>query len=348
MTESDEEASSAAAGPLPGVEGGSEAIRDPVWTAIDDLRRHIAARQILGRDGFIERLLIALLADGHLLVTGAPGLAKASAVKALAAGVGAGFQRIQLTPDMLPADLMGIRALRPDGDGLDLDGGSISHDLLLAEGLDRAPPRVQSVLFEAVEEYQLAVGREICALPRLLLVIATQDPTEREAVHPLPRAQLDRFLMHVRLDYPQLGTERALLHRHREAARTADDSGVAAHVSQATLSHARRRVLDLHLAPEVEDYLLHLVLATRTPEEYGAALAGWLRCGAGPCATWALDRSARAHAWLAGRDYVSPEDLQLVAADVLRHRLSLGSEAAAAGRTVDDFVAELLAVIPLP
>ncbi len=311
------------------------------------LRRHVE-RQILGQSGLVERLLIALLADGHLLVEGAPGLAKTKAVKALASGLEGDFHRIQFTPDLLPADLTGTEIYRPQDGSFRFDKGPVFHNLLLADEVNRAPAKVQSALLEAMGERQVTVGRETYRLPELFLVMATQNPIEQEGTYPLPEAQLDRFLMHVRVDYPDLATEKAILALNRDEARATQADGGGHRVSQRTVLAARRAILDLFMSPDVEDYLVHLVMATRDPVQYGDSLAGWLRFGASPRATLALDRCARARAWLAGRDYVSPEDVQEVAPDVLRHRVLLSYEAEAEGRSADQYIAELLALVPVP
>ncbi|MGD2083021.1 MAG: MoxR family ATPase [Chromatiales bacterium] len=311
------------------------------------LRGHVE-RQILGQSELVERLLMALLADGHLLVEGAPGLAKTKAVKALASGLEGDFHRIQFTPDLLPADLTGTEIYRPQDGSFRFDKGPVFHNLLLADEVNRAPAKVQSALLEAMGERQVTVGRETYRLPELFLVMATQNPIEQEGTYPLPEAQLDRFLMHVRVDYPDLSTERAVLRLNREEARDAEGLQPRHRVSQRSVLAARQAVLDLYMSPDVEDYLVHLVLATRDPGPYGEELAGWLRFGASPRATLALDRCGRSRAWLAGREYVSPEDVQAVAPDVLRHRVLLSYEAEAEGRTSQEFVEELLARVPVP
>ncbi len=309
--------------------------------------REQVAQQILGQDELVERLLIALLADGHLLVEGAPGLAKTKAVKALASGLEGDFHRIQFTPDLLPGDLTGTEIYRPQDASFRFDKGPIFHNLLLADEVNRAPAKVQSALLEAMGEHQVTVGRETYPLPRLFLVMATQNPIEQEGTYPLPEAQLDRFLMHVRVDYPDLATEKAILQLNRDEARAAV-AEPSRKLSQNSVFSARRRTLELFMSADVEDYLVHLVMATRNPAPYGHELAGWLRFGASPRATLALDRCARARAWLSGRDYVSPEDIQAVAPDVLRHRVILSYEAEAEGRTAQGFVDELLALVPVP
>ena len=327
--------------------GRAAAEQDTLHSEFDGLRRHVE-QQILGQPDLVERLLIALLADGHLLVEGAPGLAKTKAVKALASGLEGDFHRIQFTPDLLPADLTGTEIYRPQDGSFRFDKGPIFHNLVLADEVNRAPAKVQSALLEAMGERQVTVGRETFRLPELFLVMATQNPIEQEGTYPLPEAQLDRFLMHVRVDYPDLATEKAILNLNREEAKDASAAATGHRVSQASVFAARRAILDLFMSPDIEDYLVHLVLATRDPTPYGSDLADWLRYGASPRATLGLDRCARARAWLAGRDYVSPEDIQAVAPDVLRHRVLLSYQAEAEGRTAQGFVEALLGRVAVP
>ncbi|QIK38085.1 MoxR family ATPase [Caldichromatium japonicum] len=302
---------------------------------------------VLGQPLLIERLLIALLADGHLLVEGAPGLAKTTTIKQLAAGLQADFHRIQFTPDLLPADLTGTEVYRPQDGSFRFEPGPIFHHLILADEVNRAPAKVQSALLEAMGERQVTVGRKTYRLPELFLVMATQNPIEQEGTYPLPEAQLDRFLMLVRIDYPDLETERAILKLNRAQAK-APSPLPAVVLSQAEIFAARRALLELYLAREVEDYLLHLVIATRWPQRYAPELADWVRFGASPRATLALDRCARARAWLLGRDFVSPEDIQTLACDVLRHRVLLSYEAEAEGRRSDELIDLLLKRVPAP
>jgi MoxR-like ATPase len=330
-----------------GLVSGESADADPLREQFSRLRRHVEG-QILGQEGLVERLMIALLADGHLLVEGAPGLAKTKAVKALASGLEGDFHRIQFTPDLLPADLTGTEIYRPQDGSFRFDKGPVFHNLLLADEVNRAPAKVQSALLEAMGERQVTVGRETYRLPELFLVMATQNPIEQEGTYPLPEAQLDRFLMHVRVDYPVFSTEKAILRLNREEAWNPQPERDGHRVSQRSVFAARRSILGLYMSEDVEDYLLHLVLATRNPGAYGEGLTGWLRFGASPRATLSLDRCARARAWLDGRDYVSPGDVQDVAADALRHRVLLSYEAEADGRTADGFIAELLDLVPVP
>ena len=316
------------------------------FTALrDDL-----ASGILGQAALVERLLIALLADGHLLVEGAPGLAKTTAIRALAARVEGDFARVQFTPDLLPADLTGTEIWRPQEARFEFVPGPIFHSLLLADEINRAPAKVQSALLEAMGERQVTVGRQTYALPALFLVMATQNPIEQEGTFPLPEAQLDRFLMHVRIGYPEAGTETAILQLARERARDGLRGGSRepARMPQADVFAARAAVLDLHLAPAVERYLVELVLASRDPGRYDAELARRIAWGASPRGSIALERCARARAWLAGRDFVTPDDVREVAPDVLRHRVLPSYEAIAEGWDGDRLVAALLDRVPLP
>lgn len=297
--------------------------------------------QIIGQTHLVQRLLIALLADGHLLVEGAPGLAKTRAVKALAAGLEGDFHRIQFTPDLLPGDITGTDVYRPEDGSFHFEPGPIFHNLILADEINRAPAKVQSALLEAMAERQVSVGQRSYPLPPLFLVMATQNPIEQEGTYPLPEAQLDRFLMHVVVDYPDAEAERRILHLARNEARS-PTATAPAHVSQTEVFAARQQILDLHVAPAVEEYIIALILATRRPTELDRELADWLLFGASPRATIALDRCARAHAWLHGRDYVSPDDVQAVFPDVTRHRLLLSFEAEAAGIDADQAITRLL------
>jgi MoxR-like ATPase len=311
--------------------------------------KEYVSRQIIGQEKLVNRLLIALLADGHLLVEGAPGLAKTRSIKVLAEGIRASFHRIQFTPDLLPADLTGTDIYRPQDGSFVFQQGPLFHNLILADEINRAPAKVQSALLEAMGERQITVGRKTYLLPKLFLVMATQNPIEQEGTYPLPEAQLDRFLMHVNVGYPNVTEERAILKLNRsEADRSASAAPALQTISEEQIFTARHAVLNLHLAPDLEEYLIQLVMATRNPAAYGDDIAGWLEYGASPRATIGLDRCARAHAWLAGRDFVAPEDIQAVAYDVLRHRVILRFEAEAEGVTPDQVVGELIARIAVP
>jgi MoxR-like ATPase len=317
--------------------------------SLSRLREYVGQR-ILGQDHLIERLLVALLADGHLLVEGAPGLAKTRAIKVLAEGIEGDFHRIQFTPDLLPADLTGTEIYRPQDGSFVFQQGPLFHNLVLADEVNRAPAKVQSALLEAMAERQITIGRVSYPLPELFMVMATQNPLEHEGTYPLPEAQLDRFLLHINIGYPEPAAERRILHLAREeaglpAARAARGTPV---VDQAQIFAARREVLGIYMSDEVESYLMEIVFATRQPAAYGSDLAGWLEYGGSPRATIALDRAARAHAWLRGQDFVSPADVQEVASDALRHRVILNYEATADGITVDRFIGELLDRVAVP
>ncbi|WP_103075965.1 AAA family ATPase [Solilutibacter silvestris] len=333
----------------------------PVRTshAVVDERLHATFRaladdlsaQVVGQSRLIERLLIALLADGHLLVEGAPGLAKTTAIRALAARLDAQFARVQFTPDLLPADLTGTEVWRPQDGSFEFQPGPIFHSLLLADEINRAPAKVQSALLEAMGERQVTVGRRTYMLPKLFLVMATQNPIEQEGTFPLPEAQLDRFLMHVRIGYPDAQVEGEILRIARDAARGAvlgQAADAPVPVSLDDLFAARAAVLDVHVAPALERYLIELVLASRDAARYDRDLAKRIAWGASPRGSIALERCARARAWLHGRDYATPEDVRAIAPDVLRHRILPSYEALAEGWTGDRLVEALLAVVPLP
>lgn len=309
----------------------------------------IIGQQIIGQENLVNRLLIALLADGHLLVEGAPGLAKTRAIKVLGEAIEGDFHRVQFTPDLLPADLTGTEIYRPQDGSFKFQEGPLFHNLILADEINRAPAKVQSALLEAMAERQITVGRETYQLPRLFLVMATQNPIEQEGTYPLPEAQLDRFLMHVHVDYPNAAEEQSILQLARDEAYIQRTEQAAINpISQQALFTAREEVLNIYMAINIEQYLLQLVLATRSPMAYGDDIAQWIQYGGSPRATITLDRCARAHAWLAGRDFVGPEDVQAVAKDVLRHRIILNYEAEAEGITADVVIEELTKRIAVP
>ena len=313
------------------------------------LKKYVCEK-IIGQEELVDRLLIAILADGHLLVEGAPGLAKTRAIKVLGDGIMGDFHRVQFTPDLLPADLTGTDIYRPQDGSFKFQRGPLFHNLILADEINRAPAKVQSALLEAMAERQITVGSVTYALPEVFLVMATQNPIEQEGTYPLPEAQLDRFLMHVNVGYPSAEAELAILQLTREEARSNPGESMAMEnpVSQKSLLEARREVLETHLADNLELYLLEIVLATRAASRYGEDISGWIQYGASPRATMALDRCARAYAWLNNRDFVTPEDIQTIAPDVLRHRIILSFEAEAEGITADRCVEELIKRIAVP
>jgi MoxR-like ATPase len=311
----------------------------------DDLERCI-----IGQPQLVEALLTALLADGHLLVEGAPGLAKTTAIKALAERIEADFHRVQFTPDLLPADLTGTDIFRPQSGNFEFERGPLFHNIVLADEVNRAPAKVQSALLEAMAERQITIGQRSWPLPDLFLVMATQNPIEHEGTFALPEAQLDRFLMHVTIGYPDAEAEMAILELARNQSRSAmaKPEPVRQMVCQNDVFRARREALEVHVAPALERYLAELVLATRDAGPYDKELAGWIEWGASPRGTIGMDRCTRVRAWLQGRDYALPEDVHEVAHAVLRHRILLTYEAEASGVRVDDVVTRVLERVPLP
>jgi len=327
----------------------SEASLSNAQIAVQQLKNYIN-QHIIGQDTLIERMIIALLADGHLLVEGAPGLAKTRAINVLSQGIEANFHRVQFTPDLLPADLTGTEIYRPQQGTFEFQKGPLFHNLILADEINRSPAKVQAALLEAMAERQITVGAATYPLPELFMVMATQNPIEQEGTYPLPEAQLDRFMMHINIDYPHAEHEKDILHLARAEARgelTHQQTEITK-ISQQALFTARTEVLDIYMSDALEQYLLQLILATRNPAAYGDDLASWLQYGASPRASIALDRCARAKAWLQQRDFVSPEDIQDVVFDVLRHRLILSYEAEAEGITPDHIIQELIARVAVP
>ena len=299
------------------------------------------SKSILGQDHLIERLLIALLADGHLLVEGAPGLAKTRAIKTLGEMIEGDFHRIQFTPDLLPADVTGTEIYRPQEGIFQFQQGPIFHNLLLADEINRSPAKVQSALLEAMAENQVTVGGETYPLPRLFLVMATQNPIEQEGTYPLPEAQLDRFLLNVLIDYPSKENELDIMRLVREEVFNSTNSVSIKNlkndvkknkielkkISEENIFKARFEVLNIYMSTELEKYLVEIIAATRSPESYSDDLARLLTWGASPRASLALDRCSRARAWIRGRDFVTPEDIQDLVLDILRHRIILSYEA---------------------
>ncbi len=321
--------------------------------ALFSLRDYLSEK-IVGQSRLVERLIMALLADGHLLVEGAPGLAKTRAIRALATGLTGDFQRIQFTPDLLPGDVTGTDIFRPQTGNFEFQSGPIFHNLVLADEINRAPAKVQAALLEAMAERQVSVGKTTYPLPELFLVMATQNPIEQEGTYPLPEAQLDRFLLNVTVDYPDAATELDILRLVRNELRgdlgQAEASMPASDiepVTDACIFAARREILDMHMSPAVEQYIVQLVIASRTPEKFDMALKNWIDYGGSPRATLALDRCARANAWLRGDDFVTPDDVQAVAHDVLRHRIIVSFEAEANGINANAAIDKLIDIVPV-
>ena len=321
-------------------------------------------QNILGQQLLVDRLLLALLADGHMLVEGAPGLAKTRAVKMLGEAIEGNFHRIQFTPDLLPSDVTGTEIYRPQEATFVFQRGPVFHNLVLADEINRAPAKVQSALLEAMGERQVTVGRETYQLPELFLVMATQNPIEQEGTYPLPEAQLDRFLMQVNIDYPAVEDELKIVQLVREenkkmlqghhqennpnSASSSDQDRQIYLINQQQVMQGRSEVLDLYMSPEVERYLVELVQATRYPERYNQELSEWIEWGGSPRASLALDRCSKAHAWLQDRDFVTPEDLQQIAPDVLRHRILLTYGAESKGLNTDEVLQRILELVPVP
>jgi MoxR-like ATPase len=310
--------------------------------AIQRLKKAVQ-RMIIGQEHLIDRLIIGLLTNGNLLLEGLPGLAKTRAVKSLARTLEAGLSRIQFTPDLLPSDVTGTEILHSEAgkDVLRFQPGPIFSNLILADEINRAPAKVQAALLEAMEERQVTVAGKTHKLPELFMVLATQNPIEQEGTYPLPEAQMDRFLMHVMIDYPSDEEEGKIMRLVRgEQARTQDgDNGEPEPVAQERVFEARGQIDAVHVSNAIEDYIVQIIGTTRNPARFGEPLAGWIEVGSSPRGTLALDRCSRAHAWLRGRDHVTPDDVRAVVHDVLRHRLILTYEANAEGVTIDDVIA---------
>jgi MoxR-like ATPase len=310
------------------------------------VREHIASR-VIGQQKLVDSMLICLLSDGHMLVEGLPGLAKTTAVNALAEAIEGDFHRIQFTPDLLPSDLVGTDIYRHERGEFEFRPGPLFHNVLLADEVNRAPAKVQSALLEAMAERHITVGQSTYQLPELFMVLATQNPIEQEGTYHLPEAQLDRFLMQVRVEYPTRDEELRILEldnaKQKEPLRAP-----ASVLSQTTLKEMRQAVANHYLDPKLHRYVVDLVQATRKAAAYDDDLGRWIRFGASPRASIALARCARTAAWLAGDDYVGPEHIQGVAPEILRHRLLLNYEAEAEGITTDDFVARLLELVAIP
>ncbi|MES2370674.1 MAG: MoxR family ATPase [Pseudomonadota bacterium] len=308
--------------------------------------RQALSRVIVGQDSLLDRLVVGLLAGGHVLVEGVPGLAKTTAVKTLAAAIHGSFRRIQFTPDLLPGDLTGTDIYH-EGQ-FEFIEGPLFHEIILADEINRAPAKVQAALLEAMQEHQITVGGVTRPLPPLFMVMATQNPLEQAGTYPLPEAQLDRFLLHVALDYPSDAEELDILRRDRTQATGAGHAPVAAVIDTATVLAAREDVQKVHVSDEVERYIVALVRATREPGEWRADWAQAVDVGASPRASLALLHASAAAAYLRGRDYVTPDDVRDLVADCLRHRIMLSLDARLLKLDRDAFIAGLLEAMPAP
>jgi MoxR-like ATPase len=326
---------------------GIQTINDNVRTAsawVDPLRQQMA-RVIVGQEELIDRLMVGLISNGHILLEGVPGLAKTLALKTLASGIDLHFQRLQFTPDMLPADIVGTMIYNPRDGSFSTKHGPVFSNLILADEINRAPAKVQSALLEAMQERQVTLGDETYRLPDPFLVLATQNPLEQEGTYPLPEAQVDRFMMKVIVGYPNRTEERAILD---SMAVTEPSLGVQPVVSTQDIINARRVVSGIYVDDKVKNYIVDIVLATRDPKPYGIDLNGWVQYGASPRGTISLTLAARAHAFLQGRGYVTPQDVKDLAYDVLRHRIAVSYEAEAENITSENIVAGILEGLPVP
>lgn len=303
-------------------------------------------RVMVGQDDLLKKMLVSLLADGHLLLEGVPGLAKTTAVATLAKAVRTGFQRLQFTPDLLPADILGTQIFQPKDSTFAIKKGPIFSNLVLADEINRAPAKVQSALLEAMQERQVTIGEETFKLPEPFLVLATQNPIEQEGTYPLPEAQVDRFMLKLSIEYPTREQEREILDRMGTGSGLPTVNAV---MEPEQILAARKIVDEIYVDDKVRDYIVALVHATRTPLEFGLKeIAEWIDYGASPRATIFLVRSAKAMAFLAGRGYVTPQDVKEIAPDILRHRVIISYEAEAEEKTSDDVVRYVLDHVPVP
>ena len=322
---------------------------------ITNLKQFMESR-ILGQEELVRKLIITMLVDGHALVEGAPGLAKTKAIKTLSECIETAYSRIQFTPDLLPSDITGSDIYVASTGQFEFRKGPIFAKLILADEINRAPVNVQSALLEAMAERQVSVGGKQYKLPKLFMVMATQNPIEHEGTYNLPEAQLDRFLMYIKIDQPEAATERKILQlvRNEEnSTQTAADSVAQfkakfGSIKAEDIFAARQEAYKIHCSDSVEEYLIQLIMATRHPEKYDESLKNTIAFGASPRATIALDKCAKINAWLAGRDFVTPEDVHAVVYDVLRHRIILSFETQASGLSADDIITRLLKIVPLP
>ncbi len=305
---------------------------------------------IVGQKKLIDRLLLALFADGHLLVEGAPGLAKTKSIKALSSLIEGDFHRIQFTPDLLPADITGTEVYHPEKFQFTFQRGPIFHNLILADEINRAAAKVQSALLEAMGERQVSVGNMTYALPKLFLVMATQNPIEQEGTFSLPEAQLDRFMMHVKIGYPDKATEKEILRLNREEQRDSSTrkKEAAPILSEQDIFAVRQAILDIHMDPAVEEYIVQIVMATRTPGKYNDSLVPLIEYGASPRASIYLDRASRAIAWLKDKDFVAPSDVTQIVHEILRHRIGLTFEAESRGVSRDQIIDDIISSVALP
>lgn len=315
--------------------------------------RFRVAQSIIGQEDVVDRLLMGLLANGNLLIEGLPGLAKTRAIKAMARNLNGDFSRIQFTPDLLPSDITGSEVfIQTDSGGeFRFDQGPIFANIVLADEINRAPAKVQSALLEAMEERQITVAGKTHPMEPLFMVLATQNPVEQEGTYPLPEAQMDRFLMKVNIDYPTVEDEVKVIELVRGEEKQTQDEKAATQIEkteQSVIFSARKEIAQVEVDAAMARYMADLVYATRTPEKYDAELASWIDIGASPRASIALDKCARTHAWLDGRNQVLPEDIRVIARDVLRHRLALNYQAQGAGIDTNAVIDRIIELVALP
>ena len=306
--------------------------------------RQFLAKRVIGQPDLVDGLMLALLADGHIIVEGPPGLAKTRAIKELAKCVEGSFHRVQFTPDLLPADITGTDIYHPEDGSFVFQPGPIFHHLLLADEINRAPAKVQSALLEAMAEHQITIGRKTYRLPDLFLVMATQNPIEQEGTYPLPEAQLDRFMLHIKIDYPDAQSELKILRLNSDEA-VGQVNIDAPRLTQSELFSARNEVSRIEISDSLEQYIVSIVMTTRNPQVYDSDLGRWLSYGVSSRASIALARCAKARAWLSSRNYVTPDDIQICAYPVLRHRLVLSMEAEADNVTPTDVIEKILKLV---
>jgi MoxR-like ATPase len=328
---------------MEGIEVINQKVRDA--SAFVPVLKSEIGKVIIGQESLVDGLIIGLLSNGHVLLEGVPGLAKTLTVKTLAAALHTSFRRIQFTPDLLPADLIGTLIYNPREAEFFVKKGPVFANIILADEINRSPAKVQSALLEAMQEHQVTIGDETFHLPEPFLVMATENPIEQEGTYPLPEAQVDRFMLKLKIDYPSIGEERLILDR---MAQTEVSTTVAAVVNPETLLAARRMVDQIYMDDKVKDYILSIVFATRGPEKYGLDIGDYLRYGASPRATLALTIGARAAAFLQGRGYVTPQDVKTIAPDILRHRVVVSYEAEAEELTSENLIEKILSEIPVP
>jgi MoxR-like ATPase len=305
------------------------------------------ARSVIGQDHVVERLLIALLANGNVLLEGLPGLAKTRSIKSLARTLDAGLSRIQFTPDLLPSDVTGTEIYQntPEGGTFKFQPGPIFNNLVLADEINRAPAKVQAALLEAMEERQVTVAGTTHKLPDLFMVLATQNPVEQEGTYPLPEAQMDRFLMKIYIDYPTEASEKQIIRLVRSETKAAQSSQVPVTVPQSVVFEARQAIQAVHVSDAIETYIVDLIFATRYPERYSSDLRTWIQGGVSPRGGLGLDKAARVHAWMQGRDYVTPDDVRAIVKDVLRHRITLSYDAEAERISSDQIIDQIVNVV---